>query len=96
MSRLYPLLLCLFALAGVACEDPCAELSNQVCACEPTESRQQTCMTEVEADADADPPTDAEQDKCEAILAAESCNCDNLAQGNLAACGLAEQRSEQR
>jgi hypothetical protein len=91
MSRLYALLLVAAAALGVACDDPCTELANTICDCEDTESRQQTCRNEVEAKAEAKPPDDAAQDRCQSILDADTCNCDALAEGQLAACGLAEE-----
>jgi hypothetical protein len=73
----------------VACGTPCKDLSDTICKCEPTDALQQACLQRVDAESQAVPLTEAEQDVCAGILDAETCTCDALADGDLVACGLA-------
>ena len=87
MLRLVPF----FALLLAACGHPCTDLSNTICNCEKTESAQQACQQRVKAENDATPPSDSQEKCCQDILDRNSCTCDKLAAGDLAACGLTEQ-----
>ncbi|OGQ77681.1 MAG: hypothetical protein A2289_06350 [Deltaproteobacteria bacterium RIFOXYA12_FULL_58_15] len=72
-----------------ACDDPCLELSRDICRCERTEYDQQACIQRVEAVALEAEPTGGEEECCAQLR--ESCTCDGLAAGDLAACGLAQE-----
>ena len=79
----------LMACALAHCGDPCRELSDAVCDCMPTRSQQQACRKRIHALAAqrSDSADKAVRTTCESLLA--TCTCEALAQGNLAACGLA-------
>ena len=81
----YILLLLPWSLA--ACADPCMDLAKQICACEPTIVKQQSCDLRVEAQAEYRDPTKEQMERCEALK--ENCTCEKLAAGDMAACGLA-------
>ena len=70
-----------------ACADPCMDLAKQICACEPTIVKQQSCDLRVEAQAEYREPTREQMEQCEVIK--ENCTCEKLAAGDMAACGLA-------
>lgn len=84
----YPLLL-LVALALGGCTTPCEELAERRCACAPTISERNACENRAEQQRAREPPTDADEERCEAFL--ETCDCARLrtAQGKRD-CGLAE------
>jgi hypothetical protein len=77
--------------AGLAagCSDPCTELAEKVCECEKTETAQQACLERIDATEPDHTVKDAELDCCSARL--EECTCKRLADGDLAACGLAQE-----
>lgn len=75
-------------LPATGCEDACVELSKVVCKCEPTEAEQRACTQRVDNEAANETTTDAEKERCETLL--DECDCDKLEQGDLAACGLAD------
>ena len=79
------------ALAGsnLACESACTELSNFICKCETTETRQQACVQRIGREEDSKTVSAADQERCTEILDGEACTCDSLARGELEACGLA-------
>jgi len=72
-----------------ACADPCRQVAEQVCACEPDKSRERSCLSEVDAAREAHQASDADLQACQSIIEAQSCTCDALALGDLSACGLA-------
>jgi hypothetical protein len=78
-------------LLGVApaCDDPCLALTRDLCLCERTEFDQQSCIQRIEA-VSVSAPTSAEEDCC--IRLQETCTCDQLGDGNLAACGIAQEQ----
>ncbi len=75
-----------------ACADPCRQVAEQVCACEPDKSRERSCLNEVNAAREAHEASEADLAACQSIIESASCTCDALALGDLAACGLAEER----
>ena len=79
--------LLLSTLLVVACSDPCMDLAKQICACEPTIVKQQSCELRVEAQAEYRDPTKEQMERCEALK--DDCTCEKLAAGDMAACGLA-------
>ena len=83
------------ALIGIvillsACADPCRQVAEQVCACEPDQSRERSCLVEVGAASEAHEASEADLQACQRVVEANSCTCEALALGNLSACGLAE------
>lgn len=78
----------LVALLGTSCSDPCVSLASAVCDCKPNEPERNLCDEQVSiARATKDEITEAEALACEGLL--ESCTCEALERGDLAACGLA-------
>jgi len=75
---------CLFA----GCGDPCNDLSKKVCKCKPTQVEQQACTQTIDTSSRPG-ASDAEKDHCSELL--DTCTCDALKKGDLAACGLAEE-----
>ncbi len=77
-----------FLLMAQACGDPCTDLAKKICKCEPTQTLQQACEQRV-SNSGRGKPNDQEADVCDAKL--ETCTCASLAEGDLEACGLAEE-----
>ena len=77
--------------ASGACDEPCLALTRSLCFCERSELEQQACVRRVEAVA-ITAPTEAEENCC--IRLQETCNCDDLADGNLAACGITQETED--
>jgi hypothetical protein len=75
-------------LGVVACGNPCQDLGHAICNCEATAAAQQNCTANVDNEAKNQSPSKAQQQCCSALL--NTCTCDQLADGNLAACGLAQ------
>ena len=67
-----------------ACDGPCRNLAEQICACEPNQTRERACLLNVDR-ATRDPVGD-EDARCEELL--KTCTCDALDRGDYAACGL--------
>lgn len=87
MSRSILLFFVALAAAGaVGCDGPCQDLAEQICACEPNETRERACLVNV--DISTNESVDAEEDdRCRELQ--RSCTCDALDRGNYEACGLA-------
>ena len=76
----------LMTTAIVGCGNPCDDLANRICNCNPNDTSVTACKNRVSADTYPG-PTSAQKDKCSQLL--DTCNCTALACGNYAACGLA-------
>ena len=74
--------------AATGCDDPCLALTRDLCMCERTEFDQQSCVQRIES-VSVSAPTEAEEDCC--VRLQETCTCDKLGAGNLAACGIAQE-----
>lgn len=72
-----------------ACSSPCEELASKICACESTRSAIDACERRASQQQDANPPSDAEQNRCEDLIDGCDCFALNTAAGKRA-CGLAE------
>ena len=68
------------------CGNPCVELANKICSCEPTKALQTTCEQNIKTTGKAANANDDELMRCEELN--KTCHCEELAKGNLAACGL--------
>ncbi len=77
-------------LALGACADPCRQVAEVVCACETDQSRERTCLNEVEATRQAHPASESDLQACEQIIESNQCDCEALALGQTEACGLAQ------
>jgi hypothetical protein len=84
MRRILILLILLFLYS---CSEPCLDLANRICDCEPTLDRRNTCKR-IFVTNNPVSISDNEQNRCEELL--KTCNCSALDAGNLAACGLAK------
>jgi hypothetical protein len=76
----------LFSGCGSACKD----LGDKICDCQVALAKRQQCKTALSAASDNTDLSDAEENKCQAILDSGSCTCDVLLAGDYAACGLAK------
>jgi hypothetical protein len=83
-------LLAACALLGtglLGCQDPCVQLANRICNCEPTPSDRRACqqerITNQQSKIELD---DADRTVCQAKL--ETCTCDALDENDLEACGF--------
>ena len=72
----------------MGCDDACTALGREICACKPTDRERQTCNSQVDDRAANTDVSAKEQERCEKLL--DTCTCDALDAGDLAACGLAE------
>ena len=70
------------------CADPCEELGTRVCNCRESRSEVNLCVSQMQARMDLEVADTASQSVCVERL--ETCDCDALARGDWAACGLAE------
>jgi hypothetical protein len=57
-------------LWGMGCADPCEELAERICTCQPTETSQSACKSRVEEQLDKGPdkPTAGDDNYCEKLL----------------------------
>lgn len=71
-----------------ACSDSCVDLSQEICACEPSQTAQTACLNRLDTRTSLRDATEEELERCTQLL--DTCTCDALARGDYAACGLAE------
>lgn len=72
-----------------ACSTPCEELAAEICSCEDSRSARDACERRAQQQADANEPSNAEQNRCERLL--DTCDCFTLdTAAGKRACGLAE------
>lgn len=77
------------AIAGsIACGDACHSLAVQICNCGRTQIEQASCIQRVNTDTGAK-VSDADRKVCEKLQ--ETCTCQALSDGDLAACGLSNE-----
>jgi hypothetical protein len=77
----------LLASTQSACSQACEELAKKRCQCEPNETDQLACSRRVDDEASSITVSEQQQEACEKLL--DTCTCDSLRSGDLAACGLA-------
>lgn len=70
---------------GSAC-DPCVQLTNSICDCEPTANAQLACRQERELQRAQRDETSADVEVCAAAL--ETCTCAAIENNDWAACGM--------
>lgn len=75
---------------GVGCADPCRQVAEIVCACEPDQSSERSCLSEVEAARQVHPASEEDSAACQRVIESNQCDCDALALGRIEACGLAQ------
>ena len=74
------------ALAGAACTDPCVALAQEYCGCLPNRLERDACLRQAQS---SQPElTGDEEDVCSSLL--DTCTCEAVERGDLAACGLAK------
>lgn len=89
MSRFIALASILLLLGATSCSTPCEELAEKRCACLPTTSERDACERRAADQRSKRPPSDADEDRCDALLA--GCDCHQLGtREGKRACGLAE------
>ena len=85
----------MWAASLVGCGNPCRELSEKVCNCQPTDGQRRECLRRVGTRAGQYQPNPDRQveaaadENCAKVL--EQFSCTALASGNLKACGLSLQ-----
>ena len=84
MPRWTVLFVVLFAACLFACDGPCTNLAEQICSCQPNETRERACLVNV--DLSTRDPLEREDSRCEELL--QTCSCDALDRGDFEACGL--------
>ncbi|MEL7368434.1 MAG: hypothetical protein AAFN74_05950 [Myxococcota bacterium] len=72
--------------AAVGCDGPCTNLAEQICSCQPNQTREQACLINVELSI-RDPQTD-EQSRCEELL--RTCTCAAIDRGDFESCGITQ------
>jgi len=70
-----------------SCSEPCLDLANRICDCEPTLNRRNTCKR-IFVTNNPVSISGNDENRCEELL--KTCNCSTLDAGNLSACGLAK------
>ncbi|MCX7959525.1 MAG: hypothetical protein N3B13_10810 [Deltaproteobacteria bacterium] len=70
-----------------ACSEPCLDLANRICDCEPTANRRNTCKNTFVRNNPVSISEDDEK-RCEELL--KTCSCDSLKKGDYQACGLSK------
>jgi hypothetical protein len=73
--------------AALGCGNPCDDLVNRICGCNPNDTAVTACKNRVSSDTLFTSTTSAQKDTCSKVL--DNCTCSALACGNYAACGLA-------
>ncbi|MGB9600200.1 MAG: hypothetical protein ACP5QK_05475 [Myxococcota bacterium] len=68
-----------------SCSEPCLDLANRICNCEPTANRRNTCKN-IYVKNNPVSISDDDEKRCEELL--KSCDCATLDAGNFSACGL--------
>jgi hypothetical protein len=85
-----PIAVTLLVLPALACSQPCLELAQKLCDCQPTTSLRDQCRQRASADnGSKNPPADAEL-ACASLLSRCDCHQIGTADGKRA-CGLARQ-----
>lgn len=78
----------LLLMLAMGCTDPCEDLGTTVCNCRQSRSEINLCVSQMQARMDLSQADEEAQGIC--IDRLETCDCDALARGDWAACGLAE------
>ncbi len=84
-------LLLILIISIYSCSEPCLDLANKICDCEPTADRRNTCKS-IFIKNNPISISDDEQNRCESLL--KTCSCSQLDAGNYSACGLSKSPSE--
>lgn len=74
---------------GNNCFNPCQQLADKICACQPTEAERQACTRE--AQTQADQRTLSNDDRLFCQQAWRTCECRALEEGRLEQCGLSRE-----
>jgi hypothetical protein len=85
LSALFALCGLIFIFSGASC-DPCVQLSNLVCDCEPTANVQIACRQERELQRSQRNEDDADPEICAAAL--QTCTCAAMENNDWEACGM--------
>ncbi len=80
-------LLLIAIILTCACSEPCLDLANRICDCEPTANRRNTCKNTFVRNNPVSISEDDEK-RCEKLL--RTCSCDALEKGDYQACGLSK------
>jgi hypothetical protein len=86
LAGLFVFLVALLPTMGLSACDPCLDLSNRICDCQPTPGDQQRCRIARDEQRNQRDVSDDDKEKCAAAL--ETCTCDALDEYEVEACGL--------
>ncbi|AKU92427.1 hypothetical protein [Vulgatibacter incomptus] len=76
-------------VVGAGCATPCEELAAKICSCQPTTATRDACERRANQQKASNPPGNAGEKRCEALL--ETCDCHALdTAAGKRACGEAE------
>lgn len=79
---------CALSMGG-SCLNPCQQLSDKICSCEPTEFERQSCRTQSTTQQNQRQLTNDDRLFCQKTLV--ECECRALAEGRLEVCGLSRE-----
>tara|TARA_Y100001934_G_scaffold133013_1_gene161153 strand:+ start:414 stop:773 length:360 start_codon:yes stop_codon:yes gene_type:complete len=86
-TRLLILTFFVATLSFGGCYDPCVQLAERICACEPTEASRRACRDDrIQSQQDLLETTEEEQRACTDAL--ETCTCDALDRNETDLCGF--------
>jgi hypothetical protein len=85
-TMFYKVVFCLTLVCAVHCSKPCKDLARQICACETTQAAKSACNDRADQEAKNYKVSKTTENICASLK--DSCTCEKLASGDLAACGL--------
>lgn len=71
---------------GSSCLNPCEQLADKICSCEPTEAERQACKRQASIQKDQREIRNEDRIECQKFMT--TCQCRALEEGKLEACGL--------
>lgn len=74
---------------GSSCLNPCQQLAQKICSCEPTTAEQQACTRQAQLQQDQRTLTNEDRLYCQQTLV--NCECRALKEGKLEVCGLSRE-----
>ena len=82
--KLFAVAVLMLGALTAACDGPCTNLAEMICACEPNETLERACLLNV--DRSTRDPVEEDEARCEELM--QTCTCAALERNDFAACGL--------
>ena len=82
--KMFAVAACVLGALTAACDGPCTNLAEMICACEPNQTLERACLLTV--DRATRDPVEGEDARCEELM--KTCTCAALERNDFAACGL--------